>query len=684
MKRKNSKRGQKVCRWQSILALLMVSVMFLGACGQKNETGAADSNLLTSEAEVQTEESSDSTSGTTKEVDKSIYMDPSQDVETRVKALLEQMTLEEKVAQMMLPGQAALAASDVTDYGIGAALSGGGEAPATGNNPENWQGRVNELKQAALDSRLGIPLLYGVDAVHGHNNIFGTTIFPHNIALGAAADEALVEAIGEAAAEEVRATGIQWDFAPTLGNALNERWGRTYECFSEDYDLVARMGAAYIRGYQGERGTDAYLNDSHVLATAKHFIGEGYFTDGDDQGNVDMTAEDFDALLDSGVINPYTAALDEGVRIVMTMYGSVGGLKTHENKHLVQDLLKDELGFTGFVVSDYNAVQQNSGLTYKEQVTQAVNAGIDMIMDSDSWENVYDSILAAVEEGAISEERIDDAVTRILRVKFEAGLFEEKIGGETEQALLETIGSDEHRAIARQAVRESLVLLKNDKVGDVDALTALRNATDIQMSGQKAYDLGSQCGGWTISWQGMQGNITRGTTIIQGISDATKENGTGLSHDVTGELADGKDALIAVFGEVPYAEMKGDRSVDALTVSAKDKELLDNLRTALEGKDDIPKVAIIIAGRPLDIDEYFDMFDAVIMAWLPGTEGEGIADVLFGEYDFTGVLPYTWMKDAEDIYLKKDAALAGEEVDGEKVLFPIGYGLNKAGEQIAR
>lgn len=673
------RKGQKM---QSLLAVLLIFVMALGGCGQKEETTVVDESVVVSESE--TTEDAGASEEQPAEVDKSIYMDPSQDVEIRVNALLAQMTLEEKVAQMMLPGQATLNAEDVTTYGIGASLSGGGEAPSSGNNPENWQERVNELKQAALDSRLGIPLLYGVDAVHGHNNILGTTIFPHNIALGAAADEELVEAIGAAAAKEVRATGIQWDFAPTLGNALNERWGRTYECFSEDYDLVARLGAAYIRGYQGELGTEEYLDDTHVLATAKHYVGEGYFTDGDDQGNVDMSAEEFDALLSSGVINPYTAAIDEGVRIVMTMYGSVDGLKMHENKHLVQELLKDQLGFTGFVVSDYNAVQQNSGLTYKEQVGQAVNAGVDMIMESTAWKEAYNAILDLVEEGEISMERIDDAVTRILRVKFEAGLFEETIGGETEMALQETIGCDEHREIARQAVRESLVLLKNDMVGDVDALTALKNATDIQMSGQKAYDMGSQCGGWTITWQGMQGNITYGTTIIQGVSDATSADGVGLSHDVTGELAEGKDALIAVFGEVPYAEMNGDRSVESLTVSAKDQELLENLRASLEGRDDIPKVAIIIAGRPLDIDEYFDMFDAVIMAWLPGSEGAGIADVLFGDYDFTGVLPYTWMKEAEDIYLKKDAALAGEEVDPEKVLFPNGYGLNKAGEQIVR
>ena len=684
MKSKKLFRGTKKRKMYSYISLFLIVVMMFGGCGKKEEETTVIEDAVVGNETENPDDAGSPAEEKKAEVDKSIYMDPSQDIELRIKSLLEQMTLEEKAAQLMQPEQATLDVNDVTKYGIGSVLSGGGSAPSTGNTAKRWQARVNEIKQAALESRLGIPLIYGVDAVHGHNNVLCATVFPHNIALGAAADEELTEAIGRATAEEVRATGIQWDFAPTLGNAWNERWGRTYECFSEDYDLVSRLGAAYIRGFQGKLGTDEYLDDSHVLATAKHYIGEGYTADGVNQGNVDMTEEEFDALLNSGVINPYTAAIDEGVRTVMVSYSSVNGKKCHENKHLIQEVLKDQLGFTGFVISDYNGIQQNSGLTYKEQVRQAMDAGIDMFMEVTAWKDTMNAIVELVEEGEISMERLDDAVTRVLRVKFEAGLFEESIGGEKEQELLETIGSDEHRALARQAVRESLVLLKNDMVGDVDALTALKNAKDIQMSGQKAYDLGSQCGGWTISWQGMQGNITQGTTIIQGVSDATSENGIGLSHDVTGELAEGKDALIAVFGEVPYAETNGDRSVQSLTISAKDQELLENLRVSLEGKDDIPKVAIIIAGRPLDIDEYFDMFDAVIMAWLPGTEGAGIADVLFGNYDFTGVLPYTWMKDAEDIVLKKEAAIAGEEINPEKILFPFGYGINKAGEQIVR
>jgi len=532
---------------------------------------------------------------------------------------------------------------------------------------------------------LGIPLLYGVDAVHGHNNVFNATVFPHNIALGATGDLALVEQIGRITAEEVRGTGIQWDFAPTLGNAQDERWGRTYECYSERYEDVTEMGAAYIKGLQGALSSDEYLDDKHVLACAKHYIGEGYAKDGVNQGNIDMTYEEFDALLQSGVINPYTRALDEGVRTVMVTYNSLNGVKCTENKHLIQEVLKDQLGFDGLVVSDYNAVQQVSGSHYKEQVRLALDAGIDLFMEPQTWKDCRNCIISLVEDGEISMERVDDAVSRILRVKFEAGLFEEQINSETEMELLSQIGSEEHRAVARQAVRESLVLLKNDMVGDVDGLTALNNAGNIQVCGTKAFDIGSQCGGWTISWQGLAGQITNGTPLIQGFADATSDKGVVITHDTEGVLGESTEAIIVVVGEGPYAEMNGDTNFDGLKVQVKDRELLENLRGAIEasGKD-VPVVAVIISGRPLDLREYDDLFDTVVMAWLPGTEGAGVADVLFGDYDFTGTLTFTWMKDPADIPMKMENELAGTEVDAEKVLYPYGYGLNKAGELIKR
>lgn len=672
-------------RWNKIIALLLSTALVFSGCGKNDAAKAADvqqeqSDLeeqsLSDEAQPEQVEELPATDGSL-EADKSVYMDAAQDVETRVEALLAQMTLDEKLAQMVQPEQAGITPDDVAEYGFGSVLSGGGSAPSSGNMPENWEGRVNELKEAALKTRLGIPLLYGIDAVHGNNNVFGTVIYPHNIALGATGDTQLVERIGEAVAQEVRATGIQWTFAPTLGNPQNERWGRTYECFSEDPEEVAKYGAAYIRGFQGEAGTEEYLDEYHILACAKHFIGEGYTTDGINQGNVEMTQEEFDVLLESGVIDPYTAALNEGVRTVMISYNSINGVKCHENKHLIRDVLKGELGFTGLVVSDYNAIQQLSGITYKEQVRQGIDAGVDLFMEVYVWQDFIKYGKELVEEGSISEEQIDDAVRRILRVKFEAGLFEEEIGGSAEQEMLQNIGSQEHREIAREAVRKSLVLLKNEKVGDQTAIEALQNAQNIRLCGQKAYDLGSQCGGWTISWEGRSGTTTQGTTIIEGIADQVMPEKT-LSHDVKGEVLKENDAVIVVFGEGPYVESGGDRTADALKMSAADEQMLANLKQSLadQGKQDIPVIAVIIAGRPINIAEYMNDFDAVIMAWLPGTEGEGVADVLFGEYDFTGKLNYTWVKDPENI---TDKFVEGNE---DKILFERGYGLNKKGERL--
>lgn len=643
--------------WKKFVALLLAValVVSLGACGgQSNGVGG------NGQENVQSEQSA----GVNGEVDKSVYMDATQDVETRVEALLAQMTLEEKIGQMLQPEQAYVTAKEVTEYGIGSVLSGGGSAPSSGNTAIDWAYRVNELKEAALETRLGIPLLYGIDAVHGNNNVYGTTIFPHNIGLGAAGDLELVEKIGEITAEEVRAIGVQWTFAPTLGNPQNLRWGRSYECFSEDAGEVAEFGAAYIRGFQGALGSEEYLDENHILACAKHFIGEGYTANGVNQGNVEMSQAEFDILLESGVLDPYTKALNEGVRTIMISFNSVDGMKCHENQHLVRDLLKDELGFTGLVISDYNAVQQLSGHTYKDQIRQAIEAGVDLFMEVSTWKEVAKSMKQLVEDGEIPVELIDDAARRILRVKFEAGLFEEEINSANEQELQAEIGSEEHREVAREAVRKSLVLLKNDNVGGQTAIEALQDATNIRLFGQKAYDIGAQFGGWTISWQGLTGKTTIGTTIIDGIATEVMPEKK-LSHNVKGEIAEENEALIVVVGEGPYAETEGDRGKNSVTISATDKTMLENLRQSLtdSGKNDIPVIAIIVAGRPLDITEYMDMFDGIVMAWLPGTEGAGIADALFGEYDFTGKLTYTWRENPGD--------------PESPVLFEKGYGLTK-------
>jgi len=636
--------------WQKwLVCLLALSlVVSLGACGGQTDSAGQEVPSLTQEAG---------------EPDKSVYMDPTQDVETRVEALLAQMTLEEKIGQMLQPEQLYIKVEEVTAYGVGSVLSGGGAAPSSGNTVTDWANHINKLKQAALETRLGIPLLYGVDAVHGNNNVYATTVFPHNVGLGAAGDLELVEKIGEITAKEVRAIGVQWTFAPCLGNPQNVRWGRSYECFSEDAGEVAEFGAAYIRGFQGELGSEEFLDENHIIACAKHYIGEGYTADGINQGNVKMSEAEFDALLASGVLDPYTMAINEGVRTVMASFNSVDGVKCHENKHLIRDVLKGELGFTGLVVGDYNAVQQLSGHTYKEQIRQAVEAGVDLFMEVSTWKDVFKNIKELVEDGELSMELIDDAARRILRVKFEAGLFEEEINSANEQVLQAEVGSDAHREVAREAVRKSLVLLKNENVGEQTALEALQSAGNIRLFGQKAYDIGAQCGGWTITWQGLSGMTTKGTTIIDGIAKAVMPEKK-LSHNVKGEVAPENEAIIVVVGEGPYAETEGDRKANAVTISATDKVMLGELRESLEtsGKD-IPVVAILIGGRSLDIAEYEDMFDAIIMAWLPGTEGAGIADVLFGEYDFTGKLTFTWHE------------IAGDPTS--PVLYEKGYGLTK-------
>jgi len=607
-------------------------------------------------------------------LDKSVYMDPTKDVETRVEALLSQMTLEEKVAQMLQAEQLDITLNEITKYGIGSILSGGGSAPPTGNSAEDWQKHINGMKQAALEARLGIPLLYGVDAVHGHSNIDAATIFPHNIGLGSANDVELMESMGQIVAEEVKATGIQWTFAPTLANPQNELWGRTYEGFGEDADLVASLGEAFIKGAQGELSSDGFLSPTNVIATAKHYIGEGYTMSGTNQGDVVMDADEFEALLDDELLKPYKAAVDAGVRTVMVSFNSVNGLKCHENAYLVNEVLKGELGFTGLVVGDYNGVQQVSGIDYKAQIANAVNAGVDLLMEPYSWREVYDLILKNVEDGSISQERIDDAVTRILRVKFEAGLFEEEIASETEEGLMAEFGSAEHREVARDAVRKSLVLLKNDKVNEKTAMQALADSKDILVIGQKADNIGVQCGGWTIAWQGSYGDIIEGTTILEGLQNAAGDRT--ITHQTSVMIETEPEAIIVVAGENPYAETEGDRSSSSLTVANSDVGMLNNLADSVKAARDkgIPVILLLLTGRPVTIADYVDQYDAIVEAWLPGTEGDGVADVLLGDYDFTGTLTYTWPWYATDIDTKFD--------DPSKVLFANGTGLKKDGTSI--
>lgn len=612
----------------------------------------------------------------TAEVDKSVYMDASKDIEERIDALMAQMTLEEKIGQMVQAEQDDIGLAEVKRYGVGSVLSGGGSAPASGNSADDWHENVNSLKQAALDSRLGIPLLYGVDAVHGHNNVDGATIYPHNIGLGSANDEDLMKRIGAAVAEEVKATGIQWTFAPTLVDPQNELWGRTYEGFGEEVELVSKLGSAFIKGVQGEIGSEEYLSGTNVLATAKHYIGEGYTVDGINQGDVQMGDEEFETLLDEKLLVPYKEAIDAGVRTVMVSLNSVNTLKCHENKYLITDVLKGELGFDGLVIGDYNGVQQVYAASYKEQIVNAVNAGLDMLMEPYSWREVIKHLKASVRDGSISQERIDDAVRRILRVKFEAGLFEEEIESDTEKDLMSEFGSDEHRELAREAVRKSMVLLKNDKVNGKTAMEALADSKNILVVGAKADDIGTQCGGWTISWQGSTGNTIEGTTILEGLQNAAGDRN--ITHNVEGITTGEEDAIIVVVGEVPYAETEGDRSTSSLTITNSDKIVISNMEDEIKKarKKGVPVIMLMLTGRPVTIAEYVDQFDAIVEAWLPGTEGDGVADVLLGDYDFTGTLTYTWPWYASDIDGKFD------ESNADKVLFANGTGFTKNGTSL--
>lgn len=659
-----------------LFAIAVIAVVFIFLLENKNVFIFKNESVVVTDTKLRQEDQTEVEESKLEEIDKSIYMDSSKSVEERIEALLVQMTLEEKIAQMVQPEQNGISLREITQYGVGSVLSGGGSAPRSGNEAEDWQKHINNMKQAALDSRLGIPLLYGVDAVHGHSNIYGATVYPHNIGLGAADDEELMKRMGTAVAEEVRATGIQWTFAPTLANPQNELWGRTYEGFGEDAELVARLGAAFIIGVQGELGKDEFLSESRVLATAKHYIGEGYTKAGINQGNVEMSEEEFNMLLHNTLLIPYKAAVDAGVRTVMASFNSVNGMKCHENGYLLNDVLKGELGFTGLVVGDYNGVQQVSGSTYKEQIVNAVNAGVDLMMEPYTWKDVIKNLKSAVEDGSVSQERIDDAVRRILRVKFEAGLFEEQIASDIENTLLAEFGSDEHRVIAREAVRKSMVLLKNNTIEGKTAMERLTDSNKILVVGSKANDIGAQCGGWTISWQGNVGNITKGTTILDGLRNAAGNKEIAYNRDgtITGE----EEAIIVVVGEEPYAETSGDRSSSNLTITNSDKALLQNMEESLKQarEDGVPVIMLLLSGRPVTIADYVEHFDAIVAAWLPGTEGDGVADVLLGEYDFTGTLTYTWPWYASDIEDKFD------ENKTENVLFKNGTGLTKDGSGI--
>lgn len=595
------------------------------------------------------------------------YRDPSSGVEARVADLLARMTLEEKIGQMTLLEKGSATPADATRLALGGVLSGGGGYPAGDNTVAGWTAMVHAYQDAALATRLGVPLLYGVDAVHGHANLAGAVVFPHNVGLGAAANAELVEAIARVTAREMIATGITWNYAPVLAVPRDIRWGRTYEGYGEDPALVTRLALAALRGLQGD---DLAAPDT-VLGTPKHFVGDGATAFGTSplaEGLLDRGDADVDeATLRRVHLAPYVDAVAHGARSIMVSFSSWRGVPLHAHAYLIRDVLRGELGFTGFVVSDWAGVD-GVAANYRDAVVASVNAGIDMVMVPYDGERFIGAVLEAVGRGDIGLDRIDEAVAAILRVKFELGLFERPYG---DPALQATVGSDAHRALAREAVAQTLVLLKNAH----DALPLQADgAQTVLVTGSGAHSVGVQSGGWTIEWQGSTASLTPGTTILEGL-EAGFGPGTKLRHDPRGRFtgADGQplraEIGVAVVGEPPYAEWFGDSA--NLSLGSQDTALVRSLRAQVDRL-----VVVLISGRPLILGEVLDLADAVVAAWLPGSEGDGVTDVLFGAHDFVGTLPYAWPRDVAQLPFDFDA-LPAQGPDAP--LFPRGFGLRYAG-----
>jgi beta-glucosidase len=573
-----------------------------------------------------------------------VYLDPSASVNSRVEDLIEKMTLDEKIGQMMQTERVNKSIDSLikTSF-IGSVLSGGGSVPKE-NTPAGWVAMYNEMQAKAMSTRLKIPIVYGIDAVHGNNNVYGAVIFPHNIGLGATRNPELVRKCAEITAMEVRATGLNWTFSPCIAVPRDIRWGRTYEGFGETTELQVMMSEATVKGYQG----DSLGTPDRILACAKHYIADGGTTGGKDQGNSEVSEE----ILRKIYLPGYIKAIESGVGSVMVSFNSWNGLKCHASKFLVTDLLKNELKFNGFVVSDWEAVKQLAP-DFKEAIRQSVNAGVDMFMEPTRTTEFITLLKQLVIEGAVSQGRINDAVSRILSVKFRMGLFENPYAT---MALADSLGNNYHRNVARQAVRESMVLLKNDK----KALPLSKTSGKILVAGSKSDDLGSQCGGWTITWQGTTGAVTKGTTVLEAVRNVRgAENIIFSAEGLTKEKA---DAAIIVVGEKSYAEGNGDNNNPVLM--PEDLNVIKNVKSL-----GIPYIVLLFSGRPLILDKIINEAPALVACWLPGTEGSGIADVLFGDYNFTGKLSHTW-----PVSISQEPINFGDEK--YTPLFQYGFGLS--------
>ncbi|KAG6488088.1 hypothetical protein ZIOFF_056846 [Zingiber officinale] len=633
------------------------------------------------------------------------YKDPSRPVEVRVKDLLNRMTLAEKIGQMTQIERTSATEQVLKDYFIGSILSGGGSVPAPRASARDWVNMVNQFQSACLSTRLGIPMIYGIDAVHGHNNVYNATIFPHNVGLGATRqisslfrglihacdlDPDLVKRIGAATALEVRATGIPYAFAPCIAVCRDPRWGRCYESYSEDHRVVQTM-TEIIPGLQGDLPAN-YTKDypyvsgkSNVAACAKHFVGDGGTQKGINENN---TVIDLGGLL--GIHMPaYYDAIAKGVSTVMVSYSSWNGVKMHANRHLVTNFLKRKLGFQGFVISDWQGIDRITSpadANYTYSVQMSIIAGIDMVMVPYDYSGFTSALTTLVNDKVIPISRINDAVKRILRVKFVMGLFENPL---PDLSLVDQVGKKEHRELAREAVRKSLVLLKNGKSAKEQLLPLPKKADKILVAGSHADNLGYQCGGWTIEWQGGSGRITggkskqlktvlqieteivnsryipfvAGTTILESIR-STVDPATNIvfseAPDVGFVQSNNFSYAIVVVGEPPYAETAGD-SLN-LTIAEPGPSTIQNVCGVVKC------VVVIISGRPVVIQPYVPVMDALVAAWLPGSEGQGVADVLFGDFGFTGKLPRTWFRTVDQLPLN----VGDQNYDP---LFPFGFGL---------
>ncbi len=645
----------------------LVFTQFLSACGENKSVAQQDKKA----GEIKPVVNNKSISIWPK-LDIAVKKDPQ--IESQIKSLLAVMTLEQKVAQMIQPEIRDITVEDMRKYGFGSYLNGGGAFPNNNKHatPNDWIKLAEDMYQASVDNSLDgstIPTMWGTDAVHGHNNVIGATLFPHNIGLGATNNPELIEQIAAITAKEVMVTGIDWVFAPTVAVVRDDRWGRTYEGYSEDPEIVRNYSAAIVKGLQGAADKD-FLSEQRVISTVKHFLGDGGTENGDDQGNNIASEQDLFDLHGQG----YVGGLSAGAQSVMASFNSWHGLKNHGNKYLLTDVLKDQMGFDGFVVGDWNGHGQIKGCS-NESCPQAINAGLDIFMvPTAAWKPLYENTIVQVKNGEISLARIDDAVSRILRVKLRAGLFEKpspanrQFSGKTE-----LIGAQSHRDIARQAVRESLVLLKNN-----DSILPLSPKQHILLAGDGADNIGKQSGGWSITWQGTgnnNGDFPGGSSIYDGFVSQVNAAGGKLTLSADGSYTEKPDVAIVVFGEEPYAEGHGD--LDNLEYQRGDKQDLALLRSfKAQG---IPVVSVFITGRPMWVNPELNASDAFVAAWLPGSEGNGIAEVLLSnidrsvQHDFVGKLSFSWPKTVMQSAVNRFD-------DDYQPLLPYGFGL-KYGEK---